>query len=83
MATPRTARGPGQKADIWDGGHRVPFVARWPGVAPEGAVCEQTACLTDLVATCAGLLGEPLGAQDAPDSASLLPALLGERLRAR
>ncbi len=70
----------GQKADIWDGGHRVPFVARWPGVAPEGAVCEQTACLTDLVATCAGLLGEPLGAQDAPDSASLLPALLGERL---
>jgi arylsulfatase A-like enzyme len=68
----------GQKADIWDGGHRIPFVARWPGVVPAGAVFEQTVCLTDLLATCAAIVGEPLPAGAGPDSVSLLPALRGE-----
>ena len=70
----------GQKADIWDGGHRIPLIARWPGVTPEGAVCEQTVCLTDLLDTCSDALGAPLPNGAAPDSASFLPALRGERL---
>ncbi len=69
----------GQKADIWDGGHRIPFVARWPGVVPEGAACEQTVCLTDLLATCADALGAPLPPGAGPDSVSLLPALTGRQ----
>lgn len=69
----------GQKADIWDGGHRIPFTARWPGVVPEGTVCEQTICLTDLLATCADLVGAPLPSGAGPDSISILPALRGER----
>jgi arylsulfatase A len=70
----------GQKADIWDGGHRIPFIVRWPGVVPEGTICEQTICLTDLLATCAALLGEPLPPEAGPDSVSFLPALRGQRL---
>ena len=70
----------GQKADIWDGGHRIPFIVRWPGVVPEGATCEQPICLTDLLATCADLLGADVPDGAAPDSASILPALRGERL---
>ena len=68
----------GQKADIWDGGHRIPFAARWPGVVPAGSVCDQTVCLTDLLATCAEIVGAPLrSGVDGPDSVSLVPALTG------
>ena len=73
----------GQKADIWDGGHRIPFAARWPGVIPDGSVCDQTVCLTDVLATCANLLGTPLRTHvdtEGPDSVSLLPAFRAERL---
>ena len=70
----------GQKADIWDGGHRIPFAARWPGIIPEGTLCEQTICLTDLLATCADLTGAALPAGAGPDSVSIVPALRGERL---
>jgi arylsulfatase A-like enzyme len=70
----------GQKADIWDGGHRVPFAARWPGVVPAGTVCRQTVSHTDLMATCAALTGSALPADAGEDSVSLLPALRGERL---
>ena len=44
----------GMKADIWDAGHRIPFLARWPGKIKPGAVCNQLGCLTDLMATAAG-----------------------------
>ncbi len=71
----------GQKADIWEGGHREPLLARWPGVVPAGSVCEETVCLVDLMATCAEIVGHDLGADEAPDSVSLLPALRGEQLR--
>ena len=73
----------GQKADIWDGGHRIPFAARWPGVIPAGAVCDQTICLTDVLATCADLLDAPLrpgSDSEGSDSVSVLPALTGGRL---
>ena len=67
----------GFKADIWDGGHREPFIARWPGRIRPGSVCGQTACLTDLMATVADILGAGLPDGAAPDSVSLLPLLLG------
>jgi arylsulfatase A-like enzyme len=67
----------GAKRDTWEGGHRVPFIARWPGVAPAGAVCDQLVSLGDLVATCAEMLGEELPAGDAEDSVSMLPLLQG------
>lgn len=67
----------GQKADIWDGGHREPFVARWPGLIPASSECGELACLADLFATCAEVVGYDLPADVAQDSYSLLPALLG------
>jgi arylsulfatase A-like enzyme len=65
----------GIKRDIWEGGHRVPFVARWPGVIPAGTSCDHLASLADLMPTCADILGVPLPAGAAPDGVSLLPLL--------
>ena len=67
----------GSKADIWDGGHRIPFLARWPGKVPAAARSSQLICLTDLMATCADLLGVKLPDTAGEDSVSMLPALLG------
>ena len=68
----------GSKADIWDGGHRVPFIARWPTMVTAGSTSDQTICLTDLFATCAEVVGQPLPPQSAEDSVSFLPALKSE-----
>lgn len=68
----------GAKRDVWEGGHRVPFIARWPGRIPAGAVNEETICLVDLLATCAALLGEELPPDAGEDSFNILPALLGQ-----
>lgn len=68
----------GYKADIWDGGHRVPFLARWPGVVRPGSACGQLVCLTDLMATCAEIVGADLPDDAGEDSASILPLLRGE-----
>jgi arylsulfatase A len=67
----------GYKADIWDGGHRVPFFARWPDHIKPGSVSTQLTCHTDLFATAAEILGVPLPPDAGVDSVSLLPALLG------
>jgi arylsulfatase A len=67
----------GYKADIWDGGHRVPFFARWPGKIKAGAQSTQLICHTDFVATCADLLGAKLPPTAGEDSVSILPALRG------
>ncbi|HUT14438.1 MAG TPA: sulfatase-like hydrolase/transferase, partial [Thermoguttaceae bacterium] len=68
----------GHKADIWDGGHRIPFIARWPGHVPPGTTTDQLVCLTDLMATCAAILNVKLPENAAEDSVSLLPVLLGQ-----
>lgn len=70
----------GQKADIFEGGHRVPFVARWPGRVPAGEVRDDLAGLTDLFATLATLTGEPWGGEGAEDSLDLAPVLRGADL---
>lgn len=68
----------GYKADIWEGGHRVPFLVRWPGKVQPGSRCDATVCLTDVFASSADLLGADLPETAAEDSFSLLPHLLGE-----
>jgi arylsulfatase A-like enzyme len=74
------ASGPsrGYKADIWEGGHRVPFIARWPGVVKPATKSSQTICLGDLTATCSELLGAKLPDDAAEDSLSFLSLLRGE-----
>jgi len=67
----------GTKADIWEGGHRVPFVVRWPGVTPAGRTCNELIELTDLLATCAGILNVDLPKGAGPDSRNILPLLQG------
>lgn len=67
----------GYKSDAWEGGHRIPFVVRWPGVVKPGAVCTQLVQQADLMATCADVLGAKLPATAGPDSFSLLPLLKG------
>lgn len=68
----------GTKADIFDGGHRVPFIARWPGKIEPASTSDQLVCLTDLMATCAEIIGFKLPDNAGEDSVSLLPALEGK-----
>jgi len=69
----------GRKSDAWEGGHRVPFIVRWPAQVSAGATSAETICHTDLLATLADMLDAPLPPGAAQDSVSLLPALLGEQ----
>jgi arylsulfatase A-like enzyme len=68
----------GQKTDVWEGGHRVPFLVRWPGRVPPGTRSGELICLADMLATFAALLGRGLGPDEAPDSFNVLPAILDE-----
>ncbi len=70
----------GQKGQIWEGGHRIPFIARWPGKITPGTTCDEVTTLTDLMATCAEIVGAELPNDAGPDSYSMLPALLGKKL---
>ena len=67
----------GYKADIWDGGHHLPFFVRWPGKIKPNSESKQLICHTDFIATCAEILGVKLPEKAAEDSVSILPALLG------
>jgi len=67
----------GLKSQIWEGGHRVPFVARWPRRIQRGGVSAEPICLVDSMATLAGIAGARLAADAGPDSYDILPALLG------
>ena len=68
----------GIKADIWEGGHHVPFFARWPGKIIPGSESDEIICHTDLLATCAAILNKSLPDNAGEDSYNILPALLGE-----
>lgn len=65
----------GTKADIFDGGHRIPFIARWPKHIKPNSSSDQLICLSDLFATCAEILGAKLPDNAAEDSVSILPVL--------
>ena len=77
-----TANGPlrGTKADIWEGGHRVPFFVRWPKLIKPGSKCDQPICQSDLFATAAAVAKSKLPKPEiaAPDSFSLLPLFEGK-----
>lgn len=68
----------GMKRDQWEGGHRVPLLAHWPEGIKAGSVSSQTVSLTDIMATCAALIGFDLPNNAAEDSYDLLPILKGE-----
>ncbi|MFQ5928603.1 MAG: arylsulfatase [Acidobacteriota bacterium] len=70
----------GMKRDAWDGGHRIPFIVRWPGRIKPGSRTNETICLTDLMATVAEILGVTLPQGAGEDSYSILPAMLGKPL---
>jgi len=71
----------GQKSDVYDGGHRIPFIVRWPGHVHAGATSSELGCLVDLMATCADVAGVSLPHDAAEDSFDLRPAFLQENSR--
>lgn len=71
----------GAKADIFEGGHRIPFIAKWPGKIKPGSKNKETICLTDLMATAADIVDFKLPGNAGEDSVSILPALLGEKYK--
>ena len=70
----------GYKADAFEGGHRVPFVVRWPGKIAPGTRSDETISLVDIMATCAEVVDYTVPATAAEDSMSLLPVLTGKTL---
>ena len=74
------ASGPyrGFKTDSWDGGTRIPFIVRWPGKVKAGTTSDELLCLTDLMATFAALVDQPLPDWAGEDSFNQLPLFLGE-----
>jgi len=67
----------GYKSDVWEGGHRVPFIVRWPGIVKPDSQCDQLVHQADLLATFADLLGAETPDDVGEDSYSLLPLLKG------
>jgi arylsulfatase A len=71
----------GTKADIFEGGHRVPFIAKWPKVIKKGSVSNETICTTDFMATCAEIVNYKLKENEAEDSYSMMPLFTNKKLK--
>jgi arylsulfatase A-like enzyme/alpha-L-fucosidase len=71
----------GSKADLWEGGHRVPFIVRWPGKLEPGTYRDQLVSMADMMATFAEFFGVELADDAAEDSFSFLPAIEGETVK--
>ena len=67
----------GMKRDQWEGGHRTPFIVRWPGKVKPGTTSDELLSLTDIMATCGAITGAKLQPNSAEDSYNMLPVLLG------
>jgi arylsulfatase A len=67
----------GFKFGVWEGGHRIPFIARWPGKIEAGSKSDQMICNVDMLATFMALSGQDPGSLKGKDSVNVLPALLG------
>lgn len=72
----------GYKSDIFEGGHRIPFLARWPDQIESGTRSDETICLTDMLKTCASINGVDVPSNAGEDSYDILPALVGEQFTA-
>lgn len=70
----------GMKIDLWEGGHRIPFLAQWPGNISPGTVRDDLFCFTDLMATIAAAVGDSLPANAGQDSYNMLPVFMNETL---
>lgn len=70
----------GHKADIYEGGHRIPLLVRWPAGIQAGSTCDETVCLVDLMATMAEIVGIDLPDDAGEDSVSNVPAWSGAEL---
>ncbi|MBT3200351.1 MAG: arylsulfatase [Phycisphaerales bacterium] len=68
----------GFKFDAWEGGHRIPFIARWPGRIGPGTTSDQLICNVDMLATFAAILGRKLKPDQGPDSFNVMGALTGK-----
>jgi arylsulfatase A len=66
----------GYKADIYEGGHRIPFIFSWPQEVEKGKHSDETICLTDFFATCAAIFNDPLPPNAGEDSYNILPVIL-------
>ncbi len=73
----------GHKADIYEGGHRVPLIARWPGRIAAGTKTNALACLTDVYSTLEAITGQPRKARGGEDGFSLLPVFGGDATSGR
>ncbi|MGM0572877.1 MAG: sulfatase-like hydrolase/transferase, partial [Bacteroidota bacterium] len=71
----------GSKADIWDGGHRVPFIARWPGITEAGSQSGELICLTDFMPSIADIIEYKLPVDAAVDGVSFRTILSGNGLK--
>lgn len=71
----------GEKGTAWEGGHRVPFLVRWPGKVPAGTESSEVVCHVDFMATICAAVGIPLPGHAGPDSWNVLPAWLGETMK--
>lgn len=69
----------GYKASIWDGGHRIPFIARWPGKIKPGSTSSEVISLTDMFATLSVLVSAQVADGSGEDSYNVLPAFFGKR----
>jgi arylsulfatase A len=67
----------GSKTQIHEGGHRIPFIVRWPARVAAGSDCRETVCLNDFMATAAAITGAQLPKDSAEDSNNILPLFLG------
>jgi len=70
----------GYKADIYEGGHRIPLIIRWPDTITAGSSSDETVCLSDMLATCADIVGEQLDDNEGEDSVSNLSLWKGKSL---
>jgi arylsulfatase A-like enzyme len=71
----------GAKSDIWEGGHRIPFIVSWPGKIEAGSQSDELICQTSLMATCAEITGAPMTEADGGDSFSILPILMNPKAK--
>lgn len=70
----------GLKRDVWEGGHNVPFIVKWPGRVPAGSISDEVISQVDIMATIAAITGTELPEEAAPDSYNFLPVAEGASL---
>jgi arylsulfatase A-like enzyme len=70
----------GSKSDLWDGGHRVPFIVKWPNKVKPNSISNELICLTDIFATFSEITDVAIPSKSGEDSVSFLAALKGEKI---